>query len=1008
MGNGPLDRVELRSQLDAAQDAPAFWRSLKELAGRDGFLDAVRQEVSHAPPAGLFRTDRRRFLQLMGAMLAMAGIGGCGARPPNEQIVPYVVAPEEVVPGRSLFYATAMPLRGYTLGLLAKSQMGRPIKVEGNPQHPASLGATDAFAQGSLFSLYDPERPQAMTQRGAITTWETFVAALGSRLETLRANQGAGLHILTETVTSPTLGAQLTALRNQFPQLVWHQFEPISLDNVRAGTQMAFGSALNPVYHFDQAARILALDADFLFAFPGSVRYARDFSDRRRLWQNDDMNRLYVVESNLTITGAKADHRLALPPGAVTGFALALAQTLGVTSGAPPALSAAQQAWLTAVADDLAQHRGASLILAGEGQPPAVHALAHALNAALGNIGVTVTFTGPIEVEPVAQVDSLRALVEAMAAGQVDTLVILGGNPVLTAPADFNFAERLAQVGFTVQNSLYFDETAALCQWHIPQSHFLESWGDGRAYDGTATIIQPIIEPLYNSRTPHELLAAMLGESNRTAYDIVRGYWDTYYQGLANPPQPDAAAFWRAVLHDGLVAGTAAPAQEVGLAANWSDALAAIPPAPADGGIELSFQPDPTIWDGRFANNAWLQELPDPLTKLTWDNALLISPATAQQLGVRSEELVEVQVGGRTLTVAAWVTPGHADGAATLRLGYGRSAGGTVGVGAGFNAYLLRTSDAFFQAPGAVVRPLGQRYLLASTQEHDSPEGRDLLRVGTLAQYQEDPHFAQHEFDRPAEGAGSEHGTAPPSLYPAFVYDGYAWGMAIDMTACIGCNACVMACMVENNIPVVGKDQVVRGREMHWLMIDRYFVGEPQEPETFFQPRLCMHCEKAPCEAVCPVAATAHDGEGLNQMVYNRCVGTRYCANNCPYKVRRFNFYEYNDEIPLLEMARNPDVTVRSRGVMEKCTYCVQRINFARREAAIEQRTVADGEILTACQAACPTRAIIFGDTNNEKSLVAQLKQHPLNYGMLADLGTRPRTTYLAEVRNPNPALATA
>jgi molybdopterin-containing oxidoreductase family iron-sulfur binding subunit len=998
MGNGPLERAELRARLAGAEDWPAYWRSLEELAGREGFLEAVRQEVSQALPEGLFRTDRRRFLQLMGAMLALAGVSGCGAQPPNEQIVPYVVPPEEVVPGRPLFYATAMPFRGYTAGLLVESHMGRPIKVEGNPQHPASLGATDSFAQGSLFTLYDPERPQTMSQRGAISTWESFTTALGARLEALRANEGAGLRLLTESVTSPSLAFQIATLREQFPQIVWHQFEPLPLDNVRLGSQQAFGAILNPVYHFDQAARILTLDADFLFTFPGSLRYARDFSDRRRLWQNDDMNRLYVVESNFTITGAKADHRLALPPSAVTSFALALAQSLGVTTGVAPALTEAQQRWLAAVAEDLTAHSGASLVIAGEGQPPAIHALAHAINATLGNIGATVTFTEPVEMEPAIQVDSLRALVEAMNAGQVDTLLILGCNPVLSAPTDLNFAEALAQVGLSIHNSLYYDETSALCHWHIPESHFLEAWGDGRAYDGTASIIQPLIAPLYNSRTPHELLSALLGAPNRTAYEIVRNFWDSYYQNLAEPAQPTAETFWRTALHDGFIAGTAAPTQQVALAPNWADALATLTPAAA-GQIELVFRPDPTIWDGRFANNAWLQELPDPLTKLTWDNALLLSPATAQQMGVTGGELLEVQAGESTLTAAAWVTPGHADGAATLYLGYGRTAGGTISAGAGFNAYPLRTSDALFGATGVVIRPLGEYYPLASTQTHDSPEGRDLLRFGTLASYHEDPHFAHHG----AHGAGEEG--VLPSLYPEFHYDGYAWGMVIDMTACIGCNACTVACMVENNIPVVGKDQVARGREMHWLMIDRYFVGEAADPTTYFQPRLCMHCEKAPCEPVCPVAATVHDAEGLNQMIYNRCVGTRYCSNNCPYKVRRFNFYDYNEEIPLLQMARNPDVTVRERGVMEKCTYCVQRINYARREASIESRALADGEVLTACQAVCPTRAIVFGDINNEESLVAQLKQHPLNYGMLADLGTRPRTTYLAEVRNLNPAL---
>jgi molybdopterin-containing oxidoreductase family iron-sulfur binding subunit len=626
------------------------------------------------------------------------------------------------------------------------------------------------------------------------------------------------------------------------------------------------------------------------------------------------------------------------------------------------------------------------------------------MNSALGNIGNTVTYTEPVEVEPMIHLDSLQALVEDMNAGRVDTLIIFDSNPVYTAPADLAFAERLAKVNLAVHTSLAYDETSAHCHWHIPATHYLESWSDGRAYDGTATIIQPLIAPLFNSKTAHELLAALVGEPERTAYEIVRGFWDEYYGSLENPPHSTAESFWRTALHDGVVAGTARPSVAVTLQPELTAQLSQTQAAAGTPALEIVFRPDPSIWDGRFANNAWLQELPKHMTTLTWDNAALISPATATRLGLASEDLVELRLADRTLAAAVWVMPGHADDAITLSLGYGRSAAGRVGNGTGFNAYALRTTGALWFGSGLEVRALGRRYPLAPTQSHFSLEGRDLVRVGTFEEFQQNPAFAQHGLDE-EEGVGQADEITSPSLYPEYEYTGYAWGMAIDLTACIGCNACVVACDMENNIPTAGKEEVLRSREMHWLTVDRYYEGESANPAIYFQPRLCMHCEKAPCEPVCPVEATLHDSEGLNQMVYNRCVGTRYCSNNCPYKVRRYNFFDYHEEIPLLAMARNPDVTVRSRGVMEKCTYCVQRINHARIEAEKENRPLQDGEILTACQAACPTRAIVFGDINNAESLVAQLKEQPLNYGMWAELGTQPRTTYLAEVRNPNPEL---
>lgn len=991
----------------------SFWRSLEEQAEPAAFLQRLQGEF---PPlaADTFRSNRRDFLKLLGAMLAMTSLSACNsAAETNEKIVPYVNPPENLVQGKALFFATAMPLGGYGKGALVESFMGRPIKIEGNPQHPASLGATDPYMQGSIFGLYNPERAQTVTNQGAINTWEAFLEMLNAKLTALEANGGAGLHLLTETITSPTLGAQIAALRQRFPTFVWHQYEPIGLDNVRAGAQLAFGRVVNPIYHFDQAEIILALDADFLLHGPGSLPYARAFSDRRRLWRSDPaaagagaaMNRLYVVESTPTITGAKADHRLAMQAGRIEAFGRAVAQGLGlaVESGGIT-WTAQEQRWLEALIADLDSQRGAALVVVGEEQPPLLHLLGHVLNDALGNVGTTVTYTEPVEVEPVIQLDSLRTLVEAMSAGQVDTLLILEANPVYTAPADFNFAEHLSKVNLAIHHSQIYDETSRLCHWHIPSPHFLEAWGDVRAFDGTATILQPLIMPLFPSRTAHEVLAALQGEPTRPAFEIVRSTWETYFTNQAQPAQPDAETFWLTAVHDGVVAGSAAPAAAVTLAGQWPMALSQpLPPAPA--GLELIFRPDPSILDGRFAHNAWLQELPRPLTTLTWDNAALISPATAAQLGVMTEDQVELRFQGRTVVAGVWVLPGHADNAVTLNLGFGRTAGGTVSAGVGCNAYQLRLSSAPYFGSGLEVQKLAGRYPLAVTQEHFSMEGRELVRASTLEGYRAEPHFAQGEqVADHGTGIGEAEITAP-SLYPEYEYNGYAWGMVIDLGACIGCNACTIACQVENNGPVVGKEGVRNSREMHWLKIDRYYEGDLNSPTAYFQPRLCMHCEKAPCEPVCPVEATLHNDEGLNQMVYNRCVGTRYCSNNCPYKVRRYNFFNYNEEIPLTAMQHNPDVTVRARGVMEKCTYCTQRIESARLEAAIQGRPIAEGELLTACQAACPTRAIIFGDINNPESAVAQAKAHALNYGLLTELGTQPRTTYLAEVRNPSPAL---
>ena len=977
----------IRERLEAASaSGPQYWRSLDELADTPEFQELLAREFPENASEWTDPVGRREFLKLMGASLALAGLTSCTA-PPADTIVPYVRAPEEVIPGTPLFFATAMPLSGYATGLLVESHMGRPTKVEGNPKHPASLGATDAFAQASILTLYDPDRSQTIKKAGQVGGWTALLADLNLALDSQGAGQGTGIRILTETVTSPTLAWQLRALLAKFPRAKWHQYEPAGRDAVRAGARLAFGEIVNTVYRFDKAEVVVALDADFLASGPGSARYARDFAATRRLRDpNLPMSRLYAVESTPTPTGATADHRLALRASEIETVARALASALGV-EGVGQADAGPQAAWVAAVAKDLKQHAGASVVIAGEQQSPPVHALAHAINRALGNVGRTLVYTDPVEASPVDQMASLRELTADTQAGQVALLLILGGNPVYAAPADVPFAEALQKVPLRIRLGLYEDESSALCHWHIPEAHFLESWSDARAHDGTVSILQPLIAPLYGGKSAHELLSALLGTPDKSGYDSLREYW----QGQLKAG--DFEMQWRTALHDGLVAGTGLPARV--------PALRLPLPAPAPGGsrgtLELAFRPDPSVWDGRFANNGWLQELPRPLSKLTWDNAALLGPATAQRLDLKSEDLVELDLGGHKVTAPVWILPGQPADSVTLHLGYGRTRAGRVGSGIGVNASAIRTAAAPWVASGLQLRKLGSRYPLVSTQEHSSMQGRHLVRAGTLAEYRKHPEFAREMGEAPAE---------EDSLYPGVKYEGYAWGMAIDLNACTGCSACVVACQAENNSPVVGKEQVSRGREMQWLRIDRYFEGGLDTPRVYHQPVMCQHCEKAPCEPVCPVSATVHSSEGLNDMVYNRCVGTRYCSNNCPYKVRRFNFLRFQDfETPSLQLMRNPDVTVRSRGVMEKCTYCVQRINAAKIDAEKQDRPVRDGEILTACQQVCPTQAIVFGNINDTGSRVAQLKADPRSYGLLADLNTRPRTSYLARVRNPNPEL---
>ena len=1096
----PLDLEAVRGRLKEARGAQ-FWQSLEELADSREFRNYLEDEFPQQmrPINGVM--DRRTFVKLAGASLALAGLTGC-IRQPEEKLVPHVKAPEEYLPGRPLFYASAMPTRnGYGEGVLVESYDGRPIKVEGNPQHPATVGRSNVWMQASVLSLYDPDRSQAVQRLGDVASWDAFVRALTPVLREQRRARGAGLRILTGTVTSPTLAAQMRTLLARYPLARWHVHDPAGGDAAREGAEQAFGQPVNTVYRFDRARVIVSLDSDFLLRSHANVRYGREFIEGRRVRLNrTQMNRLYVVESTPTITGAMADHRLPVRPSEVEAIARALAAALGAGGNAGAAPASVPADWMQELVADLRANRGAGLIVAGEEQPAAVHALAHAMNQTLGNVNRTVLYTEPVEARPAGAGGGLRELAEAMDRGEVQALIILGANPAYTAPAELDFAKRMVATGpnkqekvpLRVHLGMYNDETGVLCHWHIPESHYLEAWGDVRAYDGTASIIQPLIAPLYESRSPYEVVGALL-EQPQPGYDLVRGYWRAQRRGL---PDAQFETFWRTVLHDGVIPNTAARRRQVAVTPAFLAGLATAPaaPAPAAGELEIVFRTDPTIWDGRFANNGWLQELPKPFTKLVWENAAYMSLDTAQRLGLTNEDMVELTYQGRKVTAPAWIVPGQPNDVITADLGYGRWNAGQVGSGLGFNAYALRTVDAPGFGRGLQIRRADGRAKLATTEFHniintrdakldgrtgrdlDTMHDRDIVRVATIQEFRdkrgkvgpETHHGPDTQTEAPHGGAapthdraeaeargqalppghqpegqkpGAEHDpgethagegdTRPadwyrkdweykkresyvnelgqPSMYPEFDYSEFAkWGMTIDSNACIGCNACVIACQAENNIPVVGKREVMRGREMHWIRIDRYHKGDVGNPETYFQPMLCQHCEKAPCEPVCPVAATVHSHEGLNMQIYNRCIGTRYCSNNCPYKVRRFNFFKYTaymEEQPVFRMLNNPNVTVRGRGVMEKCTYCVQRINYARIEAKKQNRPIRDGEVVTACQAACPTEAIVFGNLNDEKSVVAQTKAEPHVYNVLEEIGTQPRTSYMPRLRNPNPAL---
>ena len=1310
----PLDLDEVRARL-AETNGKTYWRSLDELSQKPGFTEMLRREFPGQAPKDWAPLPRRDFLKLMGASLALAGLSGCAFQP-NEKIVPYVNQPESIVPGIASYYATAMPFSGYALGLLAKSSDGRPTKLEGNPDHPTAggtspvdpgngkstfkkRGSTDVFAQAALLTMYDPERSQTIRRSGASSNWDTFVGEITQQIQNSRRTaRGADFALLTESITSPTQLGLINDLRDLLPELRWVSYEPVNRDNVTAGTRLAFGRDLHPVYHFDRADVIVSLDCDFMLEEPGRVAHAREFIEGRRVTDKtarQKMNRLYVIESTSTITGAAADHRFPVKAAQVDGIARALAQAVGVNVGAgAQQVTAEQNKWIQEIANDLKANVGKVIVVAGAHQPPAVHALAMAMTNALtasdpvpasGSITLrtgagaiaaqTISYHAPIEGAPVPHLAGLAAVVEEMNAGRIKTVLVMGTNPAYSAPRDLEFAKAFNKVPFRAHVGLYEDETSNLCTWHVPEAHFLEQWGDARSIDGTVSIVQPIIMPLYEAcKSPVEVLGALVGNVNASGYDIVRGNWartkglvnngtlaaasvqgelgknstltqsgasgltsqgvnNGAAQGLSNgamagaqggnasnsavfggsyreggnsnagnggvtapasttqnggragngngrgpgvdgssagagfPPSPttdilqrdlptygagnsnvidggamngvthkqpatngaprnsaaaqggasrsasgagDAFAFdrfWQEAVHSGVVAGTAAPAINVSAGALNLPAQTVI-----GQGIEVNFRPDPTIWDGRFANNGWLQECPKPITKLTWDNAILVSPNTAIKNGWNNNDEIELTLNGGKVTGAVWMVPGQPDDALTLNLGYGRAQVGKIGTGAGFDANQLRTADSPWMSYGVKAVKLGSVYKLAATAAHnlistegkdttlanavlgddnektkvvddwitpqtrgkdvDGVHGRDLIRVGTFEEMQKDklpvveedkmgvpiswprnptPAFAGKTMPaRDSNGAAQGDGlisteedgrpladdrelAGSPSFYPRESdylastplrsvsaekeleakskelgrdHVTQQWGMSVDLQSCVGCNACVVGCQSENNSAIVGKDQVLMGREMHWIRIDAYMSGSYENPEVYFEPMMCQHCEKAPCAPVCPFNAVMESPGGINEQIYNRCVGTKYCENNCPYKVRRFNFLQYSDQqSPTIQLMANPSVTVRSRGVMEKCTYCIQRVKAAEWQAKKEDRFIADGDIIVACQQACPTNAIVFGDINDPNSEVSKLKRGDLTFGLLTHLNTGPRTSYTAKIRNPNPAL---
>ncbi len=1012
-----MSSINIKKKNKESLSGSAYWRSLDELADTPEFREFMRKEFPNNATELLDGGTRRQFLKVMAASLAMAGLTGC--RWPKEKIVPYARRPENRNPGTPVQFATSMEINGVATGLLMTSYDGRPVKAEGNPLHPGSHGAASTFAQASILELYDPDRSQHVVDRrgnqSSNRQLQDFNDFARPHFNQLKEKNGKGLFILSERTNSITVEALRSRFFNVFPQARWIEYEPISDDNEREGTRIASGTPLRLHTHLDKAKIILSLDADPMGTHPNALAHSKEFVKNRDPEQ--DMNRLYAVESRYSTTGTLADHRLAIPSGQIEYFGACLcAEILHNSKMQIPAwVKPIQEAlkplsdndfhkkFIQTLAEDLVANQGSSLIMAGTNQPESVHVITFFLNTLLGNTGKTLNYSEIKNQHAASHLKGIQELVKAIENNQVNTLLILGGNPAYNTPGDLAFADKLKKIQHTINLSLYENETAHLCKWHIPRKHFLESWGDARAFDGTISTIQPLIYPFYEGKSIQEFIAFILDYPQQDDHEITK---EIFQQQLGDD---NFERSWKKTLHEGILPkshfGFITPDVKPEAIEGVFNRIPFKAPHYNSGNFEVVFYQDSKVYDGRFANNGWLQELPDFHTKVAWDNVALLSYSTANELGIKSGDLIQINGQDDVLEIPVYVMPGQADYSIALFLGYGRTAAGRVGNQVGFNTYAFRKSDSMYIRPNLTIEQTGKTYLLASTQDHYAIDliGMrerqrrigELIREATLDEFKDNPEFAHK---------GSHH--KPIHLWNEHEYNNEKWGMAIDLNSCTGCNACVTACQAENNIPIVGKEQVINGREMHWIRVDRYFKGDPSKPEIAHQPVACVHCENAPCEQVCPVAATVHSDEGLNVMVYNRCIGTRYCSNNCPYKVRRFNYLYYHGNLSETEkMAFNPEVTVRSRGVMEKCTYCVQRIESVKIKAKNEGREIQDGEIIPACAQTCPTQAITFGNLNDKDSKVANRHADYRTYYMLEELHVKPRTAYLARIKNPNPKL---
>jgi MoCo/4Fe-4S cofactor protein with predicted Tat translocation signal len=1031
-----------------------YWRSRDELQQSPVYhaeaakefqdeLDMTTEESNDDP-------SRRGFMGWVSAGLAASGLAGCEIiRRPEEKILPYSIASEEILPSIPQYYATATQAGGEVVGLLVESHEGRPTKLEGNPEHRSTYGALNNFQQSTIIDLYDPQRLTSPKVNGESANRNGAVTAL-SKLSL----KGKKVAVLSGYAPSTQMHAMAQKMSTQLGAS-WYTYESVSDDHQMMAMEAVFGEALRPRYSFESAHAILSLDHDFLGNEGPSVAYSKEWAETRRIdkvtAKDAKLSRLYTVEARYSLTGSNADHRVRASHGQIEAFAHAVAAELGVAgaSKGAVALSDRQQKAAKVIAADLKANKGHALVLAGRSQPAVVHALAAMINESLGARGTLVKYytdyRRPMHKAGMGDMASIKALVNQLNTG-VDALIILGANPVYSAPADVDFAAALKKAKQVIYLTDQANETSkaldAKTSIVIPQSHSLEAWGDLVSIDGQVSIQQPLIAPIFESMSELEVLANLLGESETSGYKIVRGAWKSTVGAVGFHKQ------WRRWLHAGVLADKNAPFKASTASARGLGSLKASTGAsPSAENMDVLFVAGHNSYDGRFANNAWLQELPDPMTKITWDNAALLSPATAKKLGVQDEDMVSVSANGKDISSVAWVMPGQADDTVVLTLGYGRTFDNFLEYhkGAyhskdevGFDVTPIRNTSNAFYAAGGKVSKSGGTYDVAAVQRyansHQEPgfdfEARALVREANIEEYKANPTFSKPgiihhgqpmpdqskfallhpeersifgDFDYTLEGHDQRDKLEP---HQALFAGKHQWGLVIDLNTCTGCNACMVACVSENNISMVGKDQVRRGREMHWIRMDRYFVGGDTEPEIVHQPIACQQCETAPCENVCPVAATVHSPEGLNDMVYNRCIGTRYCANNCPLKVRRFNFYNYAKGQPeLVHMQRNPNVTVRFRGVMEKCTYCVQRINKGKRRAALNPEVAQQiiDRINPACAQGCPTQAITFGDLKNDKSEVVRLKKTARDYTLLSELNLQSRTSFLAKVRNPNP-----